>query len=305
MVAVAGPTGSGKSELSLRIAREFQGEIVNCDSLQVYRYLTIGTAKLSEEERQGIPHHMVDVFTPDQVTTAGEYARRARPALAEIAGRGHLPVVVGGTGFYLKALLEGLFPGPERDIALRERLHDRERRRPGSLHRILLRLDPPSARRIHPNDIPKLVRALEITLLTKRPLSENFRQSRDALHGFRVLKLGLAPPRTELYSRLDRRLGRMFASGLLDEVRTILSKGYARSCKPFESLGYKQALAFLAGELSLDDAIAQAQRETRHYAKRQITWFRREAGMEWLAGFGEDASVQTEAIERVRKFLAS
>jgi tRNA dimethylallyltransferase len=304
MVAIAGPTGSGKSELSLCIAQEFDGEVVNCDSLQIYRHFNIGTAKLPQEERRGIPHYLLDTLRPDEISTAGEYARRARAVLTGISGRGRLPVVVGGTGFYLRALLEGLFPGPARDDALRERLAARERRRPGSLHRILRRVDRAAAARIHSNDTPKLIRALEVAILTRRPLSENFGRGRDAIEGFRVLKFGLAPPRAALYQRLDRRLELMFTSGLIDEVRGILAMGYPPTSKPFESHGYKQALEYLSGELALEEAISSAQRNTRRYAKRQFTWFRREAGMEWLSGFGEDAAVQQDAINRVRKFLA-
>jgi len=304
-VAIAGPTGSGKSELSLRIAAEFQGEVVNCDSLQLYRYLDIGTAKLPVEERRGIPHHMLDVLTPDRICSAGEYARLARPVLHEIAARGRLPVVAGGTGFYLRALLDGLFPGPPRDDALRERLAARERRRPGRLHRILERLDREAAGRIHANDIPKLIRALEVIVLTRRNLSENFARGRDPLAGFRVLKLGLSPPREALYARLDRRLERMFAAGLAEEVRRIAAMGYPLEAKPFESHGYKQAVQFIRGELTLKEALFYAQRNTRRYAKRQLTWFRQEPGMVWLAGFGEDAAVQRDAIAQVRKFLAA
>jgi tRNA dimethylallyltransferase len=304
-VAIAGPTGSGKSELSLRIAAEFQGEVVNCDSLQLYRYLDIGTAKLTVEERRGIPHHMLDVLTPDRICSAGEYARLARPVLHEIAARGRLPVVAGGTGFYLRALLDGLFPGPPRDDALRERLAARERRRPGRLHRILERLDREAAGRIHANDIPKLIRALEVIVLTRRNLSENFARGRDPLAGFRVLKLGLSPPREALYARLDRRLERMFAAGLAEEVRRIAAMGYPLEAKPFESYGYKQAVQFIRGELTLKEALFYAQRNTRRYAKRQLTWFRQEPGMVWLAGFGEDAAVQRDAIAQVRKFLAA
>jgi tRNA dimethylallyltransferase len=305
LVAVAGPTGTGKSELALRLAEEFGGEVVNCDSLQIYRYFDIGTAKLPLAERRGIPHHLMDILDPDQVFTAGEYARRGRAALADISARGRLPVIAGGTGFYLRALLEGLFPGPARDAALRERLAARERRRPGSLHRLLARFDPQAAARIHAHDVPKVTRALEVCLLTRRPVTELFRAGRDALQGYRALKIGLAPDRDRLYGRLDERCRRMFESGLVEEVRHILGLGFPATCKPFESHGYRQAVQMLRGELTAKEALFYAQRNTRQYAKRQMTWFRKEPGMQWLKGFGEDEDVQNAAAARVREFLTN
>jgi tRNA dimethylallyltransferase len=303
VVAVAGPTGAGKSELALRIAAGFSGEVLNCDSLQIYRYFDIGTAKLPVEERRGIPHHLIDIVDPGELFTAGEYARRGRAALVDISARGRLPVIAGGTGFYLRAILDGLFRGPERDAALRRRLADRERRRPGSLHPLLARFDPETAARIHPNDVPKVTRALEVCLLTRRPLSALFREGRAALEGYRALKLGLAPDREELYRRLDERCRRMFASGLVDEVRRILDMGFSPSAKPFESHGYRQVIQMLRGELTMKEALFYAQRNTRNYAKRQMTWFRKEPGMEWLKGFGEDENIQRAALERTRQFL--
>lgn len=303
LVAVVGPTGSGKSGLALRLAEEFGGEIVNCDSLQVYRYFNIGTAKLRPSERRGIPHHLVDILNPDEGFTAGEYARRARPLVAEIAGRGRLPIAVGGTGLYLRALLDGLFRGPARDEALRARLAQRESRRPGSLHRLLSRFDPPAAQRIYPADAPKLIRALEVCLLTRRPLTSWFATGRDPLKGFRVLKLGMNPPRAALYERLDLRCRRMFESGLLTEVQQILSMGYPTSVKPFESHGYHQALQLLQGELDFVQALYCAQRNTRRYAKRQWTWFRREPDVVWIQGFGDDPQAQQAAAQLVRDFL--
>jgi len=275
---------------------------VNCDSLQVYRYFDIGTAKLPESERRGIPHHLIDIIDPDALFTAGEYARVARETVREISDRGRLPVVAGGTGFYLRALLDGLFTGPTRDQPLRDRLAGRESKRPGSLHRLLSRLDPPSARAIHPNDVPKVTRALEVCLLTRQPVSQLYRQGRDALVGYRTLKLGLLPDRDTLYQRLDERCARMFANGLVEEVRRILAMGFAPSLKPFESHGYKQALQLVQGELGPRDAIFYAQRGTRQYAKRQITWFRREPGLVWLRGFGDSPEIQQEALALVSAF---
>lgn len=293
---VLGPTGSGKSELALHLALAVGGEIVNCDSLQVYRRFDIGTAKVPETERRGVPHHLIDVIDPGQHFTAGDYAREARAALREIAARGRIPVVVGGTGLYLRALLEGLFPGPPRDRALRERLERREQSRPSSLHRILARLDPAAASRIHANDKNKLIRALEVRMLAGKPISELFARGRDPLSGFHPIKIGLHPSRPLLNHRLDARTLRIFDAGLLEEVRNILSSGVAPDAKPFESLGYHQALQVLKGSLTLQQAIQSTQIETRQYAKRQATWFRKEPGIQWLEGFGDDPEVQARAL---------
>ncbi len=302
LVAVVGPTGSGKSDLALEIAERFNGEVVNCDSLQVFRLFDIGTAKLPVGERRGIPHHLIDIVDPDQLFTAGEYARMARGTIMDISARGRLPVIAGGTGFYLRALLDGLFEGPSRDQELRDRLAARESRRPGSLHRLLTRFDREAARRIHPNDVPKVMRAVEVCLVTRRPVTELFRAGRDALQGYEALKLGLLPDRDALYERLDLRCARMFEQGLVEEVRHILALGYSPLCKPFESHGYKQALQLINGELSPRDAVFYAQRNTRNYAKRQLTWFRRERDLVWLKGFGDLREIRSEALSRTRLF---
>jgi tRNA dimethylallyltransferase len=304
LVAVAGPTGSGKSELALLIAERFDGEIVNCDSLQVYRHFDIGTAKLPLAERRGIPHHLIDILEPDLLFTAGEYARLARATIAEISARGRLPILAGGTGFYLRALLEGLFEGPVRDQPLRDRLAAREARRPASLHRLLRRFDSTAAAKIHANDIPKVTRALEIRLLTRQPVSQLFEQGRDALSGYRTLKLGLLPDRETLNPRLDARCAWMFEHGLVEEVRRILALGFSPACKPFESHGYKQAVQLTQGELSSQNAVFYAQRNTRHYAKRQITWFRKERELQWLKGFGDAPHIREAALLRVANFLS-
>lgn len=303
MVAVVGPTGSGKSDLALVLAAEFNGEVVNCDSLQVFRFFDIGTAKLPLSGRCGIPHHLIDIINPDELFTAGEYARLARHTLSEISARGKLPILAGGTGFYLRALLDGLFEGPSRDQPLRDRLAAREARRPGSLHRLLMRFDSTAAGKIHANDVPKVMRALEVCLVTRRPVSELFRQGRDRLRGYRCLKLGLLPDRDILYPRLDARCAWMFENGLVDEVRHILALGFPASCKPFESHGYKQSVQLLNGELNLRDAVFYAQRNTRNYAKRQLTWFRRESGLVWLRGFGDAPEVREMALARVAEHL--
>jgi tRNA dimethylallyltransferase len=293
---VLGPTGSGKSELAIHIALAVGGEIVNCDSLQVYRGFDIGTAKVGVAARRGVPHHLIDVVEPGQLFTAGDFALRARAALREIAARQKIPVVVGGTGFYLRVLLHGLFRGPSRNPAIRERLERQEQKRPLSLYRILTRLDPTAAHRIHANDKNKIIRALEVRMLEGKPISELFLQGSEPLTGFRPIKLGLNPARALLNQRLDARTVRIFETGLLQEVRNILSSGVASDAKPFESLGYKQALQALQGRLTAEQALQSTQLETRQYAKRQTTWFRKEAEVKWLEGFGDDPEVQAKAL---------
>jgi len=305
LVAIVGPTGSGKSEIALRLAARFQGEILNCDSLQVFKYFNIGTAKLPEHAWRGIPHHLIDALEPDQVFTAGDFARTGRAILHEITRRGRLPIVTGGTGFYLRALVDGLAPGPARDAVLRERLAAKEALRPGTVHRLLTRLDPATAARMHPNDVPKAMRALEICLRSRRPATEVFAAGRDALQGYRVLKIGLFPDRTKLVTRLEARVEAMFAQGLVAEVESILARGVPPAAKPFESIGYKQALQVVRGELSLKDAIFYAKRDTRQYAKRQMTWFRQEPSLEVVSGFGDEEDVAGRVIARLEEFLRS
>ena len=279
------------------MAAALGGEIVNCDSLQVYRYFDIGSAKVPFSERRGIPHHLLDVVDPDRLFTAGDYSRLGRETLASISARGKLPIVVGGTGFYLRALLDGLFPGPPRDEKLRATLTARERGRPGSLHRILRRLDPSTAARIHPNDSNKTLRALEVCLTGRRPMSDQFALGRNPLTGFQILKIGLDPPRDALRQRIDERVVTMFESGLLEEVRRILSLGFSGTSKPFEAIGYKEALECFRGKISVAEAIATAQTATRQYAKRQMTWFRRDTATVWLPGFGVDPQVRAATLE--------
>jgi tRNA dimethylallyltransferase len=305
LVIVIGPTGSGKSDLAIRLALEVGGEIVNCDSLQIYKGLDIGTAKVPEHDRRNVPHRLIDLIEPTQIFTAGEYAEAARTVLREIAGRNRIPVVVGGTGFYLRALLEGLFPGPPRDDAVRARLESRERSQPGSLHRILARLDPASAARIHANDKNKTIRALEVRLLVGQPISTMFELGRERLSGFRPIKLGLDPDRGLLNERLDSRTVGIFARGLVEEVRALLASGVPADAKAFESLGYKESVQVIQGRLSMEAAVTSTQNETRQYAKRQATWFRKEEGVHWLHGFGDDLSVQDQALEIVQKELAA
>jgi tRNA dimethylallyltransferase len=294
LVAVVGPTGSGKTALSLALAERFQGEIVNCDSVAIYRDFNIGSAKPSAEERGRAPHHLFDAIDPNHYMTAGEYARRARQVLDDIKRRGRTPIVVGGTGLYLRALLEGLFPGPERSEELRERLRARQRQRGAEwLHRILQRLDPQAAANIHANDTPKVVRAIEVCLASREPMSELWKKGRDALTGFRVLRIGLNPERHALYTRINERARRMFDNGLVEETKCLMEK--YPDAWALSSLGYKQAAQYLRGEIDLKLAIWAAQQAHRNYAKRQMTWFRREPEVEWMAGFGDEERVQEQA----------
>jgi len=294
LVVILGPTGSGKTSLSVALGRRFDGEIVSCDSVAVYRGLEIGSAKPSAEQRTLVPHHLLDVVDPDAFYTAGDYSRAARKAIEGIVGRGRLPIVTGGTGLYLRALLQGLFPGPQRSAPLRDRLlRKAETRGPLTLHRILKRLDPASAARIHANDTAKVIRAIEVTLAASRPMSEAWKQGREALTGYRVLRLGLDPLRSQLYERINARARAMFAQGLIEETRELITR-YGR-VPVLDSLGYRQAVQHLAGVLTLEQAIAAAGQGHRNYAKRQLTWFRREPDVSWLKGFGDDPSLRAEA----------
>jgi tRNA dimethylallyltransferase len=304
-VLLLGPTGSGKTALSLSLGERFSGEIVSCDSVAVYRGMELGTAKPTAAERERLPHHLIDVANPDHPFTAGDYSRQARAALNEIASRGHLPIVTGGTGLYLRALTEGLFAGPERQQELRLRLAlSHQRREKNWLHRILQRLDSASAARIHANDTPKLMRAIEVCLAAREPLSGllgDQKKARNPLTGFRLLRIGLNPPRAALYARLNRRCAEMFANGLVEETRALLAR-YG-PVKALDSLGYRQAMAVLAGTLSVEVAIAAAQQGHRNYAKRQLTWFRREHEVHWIEGFGDEPETVRAAAELLQNNL--
>jgi tRNA dimethylallyltransferase len=301
LVVILGPTGSRKTALSLSLAEQFQGEIVNCDSVAMYREFEIGTAKPNSAERQRAPHHLLDCVEPTSFFTAGEYARMARNTLDEIRLRRKLPIVVGGTGLYLRALLEGLFAGPERSEELRERLRAIAAQK-GAPHlwRVLHKLDSAAAGKIHANDTPKLVRGIEVCLASRRKMTEMWEQGRDGLTGFRILRIGLNPDRKLLYARINHRAREMFTRGLIDEARELLQK-YGDGATPLKSLGYKQAVQCIRGELTVESAIEAAQQAHRNYAKRQMTWFRREPDVAWLQGFGDEPAVQREAIKLVTR----
>jgi tRNA dimethylallyltransferase len=287
----------------LRLAEEFSGEIVSCDSVAVYRGMEIGTAKPTLEERARVPHHLIDVAWPDEACTAGDYSRMARESLAGITERGHLPIVAGGTGLYLRALIDGLFPAPPRQEGLRERLRQTAALRDASyLHRILARLDGTASKSIHINDISKVVRAIEVSLAARQPLTEQWQQGRDALTGYRILRLGLNPQRAALYERINTRAAAMFERGLVEETERLVER-YGYECRPLSSLGYAEAVAVLRGEISRDQAVQQAQQGHRNYAKRQGTWFRREPAIHWLNGFGDEEEIWQEARYLVKKHI--
>jgi tRNA dimethylallyltransferase len=299
LVVLLGPTASGKTALSLEIAKRFHGEIVSCDSVAVYRGFEIGTAKPTAAERACVPHHCIDIISPDREYSAGDYQRDGRAAIADISARGLLPIVTGGTGLYLRALLEGLFEGPQRSEPLRARLRrSAARHGAGWLSRVLDRLDPAAAGRIHANDTPKLIRAIEVSLEARRPITEAWTASAKPLTGYRILRIGLAPERAALYARIDARAAAMFERGLVPETARLMAQ-YGGERRIFDSLGYRQARQLLTGELNETQAIGAAQQGHRNYAKRQFTWFRREPEVRWLAGFGDDAAIQQAATELV------
>ena len=302
LIVLCGPTASGKTALALALAEQFAGEIVSCDSVAVYRGMEIGTAKPTLAERARVPHHLLDILTPDQPCTAGDYARLAREAIAGIAQRGHIPIVAGGTGLYLRALLDGLFTAPQRDEPLRAKLRARAEKNPTHLHRILTRLDPAAAALIHANDAPKIIRAIEVTLSARAPITQQWEQGRDALTGYRVLRLGLNPPRAALYDRINRRAYEMFDRGLVEET-TQLVETYGFECRAFTSLGYAQAVAVLRNELTREEAVAACAQGHRNYAKRQLTWFRKDPAIQWLPSFGSDPETIQQACDLVAAHL--
>jgi tRNA dimethylallyltransferase len=301
LTVIVGPTASGKSALAVWLARELGGEVVACDSTQLYRGFDIGTAKPTAEERRGVAHHLIDVLDPREASTAGDYRERAIAVLEDLRARKRLPIFTAGTGLYLRALLEGLADVPLRSEELRERLWaSAAAHPPGYLHRILKRLDPVSAEKIAPGDEQKLIRAVEVCLLAKKPLSEVHRAGRNPLRGWRAVKIGLSPEREALYQRIHARTEAMLAARWKEEVRGLVASGLPVDAKPFDFIGYRELRAVLSGEMKLEAAKAAIQQSTRRYAKRQLTWFHRDAQIHWLSGFGQDPAVQQQALVIIR-----
>jgi tRNA dimethylallyltransferase len=298
LVAIVGPTASGKSALGVTLAERFGGEVVACDSTQLYRGFDIGTAKPSLSERRGMPHHLIDVLGAGDNATAGGYRQLALQVLESLRQRGRLPVFTVGTGLYLRALLEGLADVPQRSKELRERLRASvEEHPPGYLHRGLKRLDPEAAQKIAPADEQKLIRAVEVCLLARKPISEVHRKGRAPLEGWRILKIGLIPPREKLNERIHARADAMLHHGWMREVQALLEGGLDEVSKPFDFIGYRELRAVMRGEMTQEEARRAIQQATRRYAKRQLTWFRKEPGVRWFSGFGDDIAVQTAVLE--------
>jgi len=303
MFAIVGPTASGKSTLGINVALEINGEIINCDSVQVYKEIEIATAKVPVDERRGIPHHLIDFVSPDVNYTAVEWAHEATKTIEEIEGRGHVPILVGGTGFYLRALRQPLFVSPKTDESLRRRLNQiRERHGAEHLHKLLRRIDPLAAGQLFPRDWPRVQRALEVYLQTGRSIVDQQPERPEPHESSRRLRiLALNPPRDELYKRINERTEAHFRAGLVDEVRDLLDRGYSPNSNALGAHGYRRVVEYLNGSRDLESAIEQTKRDVRHYAKRQLTWFRHEADVEWFDGFGEENPV----LQSVLKSMAA
>ncbi|HEV2489734.1 MAG TPA: tRNA (adenosine(37)-N6)-dimethylallyltransferase MiaA [Candidatus Acidoferrales bacterium] len=302
LVVILGPTATGKSALAINLAEQLGGEVVACDSTQVYRHFDIGTGKVPAKQQRGIPHHLVDLVEPDEVFTAGEYRRRAIQVLDDVSRRGKLPIMTAGTGLYLRALLEGLADAPERSEELRARLRERLAKRGAEyLHRLLEKLDPEAASKIAQRDAQKAIRAIEVCVLSGERVSKLHRRGKAGLQGYAVTKIGLMPPRDALYARIDLRVQEMLDAGWLGEVRRLVGTGVRPTAKPFTFLGYAQLLSHLQGNLDLKAAIRETQQATRRYAKRQITWFRREKDVHWIQWFGDDPEAAKSSLEVIER----
>ncbi len=304
VVAILGRTATGKSALALEVAARYDGEIINCDSTAVYRGFDIGTDKIAPADRRGIPHHLIDIVDPTEEYTAAQYARDAAAGIRDIHARGRLPILAGGTGFYFRALTRGLFPGPGRDAALRQRLESiAERRGVPFLHRMLRKVDPESSMRIQPRDLKRLVRALEVFLLTGRPLTAHFAETASLIPDVDVLPIGLRLRAAEISERVTRRVGEQFARGLLDEIRRLLARGIPEDARPFGGLVYRQALEHLHGVRDEAATRALIAQENRRYARRQLIWFRKEPNLAWFDGPGESAQTIAAVLRLVDERL--
>jgi tRNA dimethylallyltransferase len=295
LVVIVGPTASGKSALAMALAKDFRVGIVACDSTQLYRGVDIGTAKATTAERRTVPHHLIDMLDPSEVATAGGYRDLALATLANLREHQRLPILTVGTGLYMRALLEGLADLPLRSEEVRARLRESARKHgTAHLHSVLRRMDREAAQKIAPTDEQKLIRAIEVCVLTRKPITEVHRAGRNPLQGWRVLKVGLMPEREELYSRIEERTDAMIAAGWLDEVRRLLAAGISPNAKVLDFIGYREMLAVLRGDLTVEQARAAIQQATRNYAKRQMTWFRKDAAIRWFSGAGDNISIQRE-----------
>jgi tRNA dimethylallyltransferase len=302
LIVVVGPTASGKSALAMALAKTLQAEIIACDSTQLYRGVNIGTAKPTVAERLGVVHHLIDVLDASEVATAGGYRDLALAVLDDMRKRGKLPILAVGTGLYMRALLEGLADLPLRSEELRDRLRGSSRKHGGMLlHRVLRRMDAEAAARIAPTDEQKLIRAIEVCMLTRKPISEVHRAGRKPLEGWGTLKVGLMPSREMLHERIAARTEAMIEGGWLAEVRGLCAAGIAENSKIFDFIGYREMLGVLRGELTMEKTRTAIRMATRHYAKRQMTWFRKDKTIRWFAGPGDDAGAQREISEWVSK----
>lgn len=305
LVAIVGPTASGKSSLGIFLAKEFGGEVIACDSTQLYRGFDIGTAKPTPAERASVPHHLLDILDATEESTAGGYRERALKVLDDLRSRSRMPIFTVGTGLYLRALLEGLADLPLRSEEMRDRLRAiAAAQGPGQLHTMLELLDPDAADQIAPADEQKLIRAIEICMLTQKSLTELHRSGRKPLTGWRILKIGLQPGRDALVQRIDKRTETMLQAGWLDEVTRLLASGLPDDAKPFQFIGYRELRSHLRGEITLNAARTMIQQGTRQYSKRQQTWFRREQNVHWLNGFGDDVEIQTAARDWLKTQFA-
>ena len=302
IIAIVGPTASGKSTLGIEIALRLGGEIINCDSVQVYQGIQIATAKVPLEEREGIPHHLIDFVPPEINYTAGEWGSKAVTTIEEIESRGRVPILVGGTGLYLRALRNPFFKSPPTDELLRRRLNAiRERRGPEHLHRLLQRLDSDSAKDLYPRDWPRVQRAIEVRLQNGSPMSQQKTDRPDPHDSTRRLRvIVLNPPRAELYARINERTDQHFADGLVGEVEHLLAQGVPSQSNALGAHGYRRVVEYLEGKRDLASAIEQTRTDVRRYSKRQLTWFRRETGAEWFDGFGEDPKLQKRVLEALK-----
>ena len=300
LVIVLGPTAVGKSEHAIELAQRFDMEIINADSMQVYRGMDIGSAKPSPAQRELVTHHLIDIKNPDEDFSAAQFRKEALNSIASLHRKGKQPLLVGGTGLYIRALTRGLFPAPPADQRLREELKEQKKNKgKWYLHRELTKIDPAAASRIHPNDTFRVIRALEVFHLTGKSISEQHQNHQFKESYFNVLKIGLTRDRKELYDRIERRVDLMITSGLAEEVKSLLTKGYPPTIKPFQSLGYKQVLGFLQGETDMDEAVQLIKRNTKRYAKRQITWFKKDAEIKWVTLPNQSPEIG----EIIKKFL--